>query len=174
MTREDLDKQKFAASYVLEIVNNFGQRIDENQKIIDNKRLTHEGAKLFSLEITKALNGILLEAKTSQGDPASVLEKVLVVIGSISDSIERATKQGTEELIRMESTQEGMKRALDAVKTSALGTLNDVSKIEKMAEAPPPEEKTPRVPGTRPEKVALKRQAADIRAKEAKDLEGEK
>lgn len=168
MTREDLDKQKFAASYVLEIVHNFGQRIDDNQKIIENKRLAHEGAKQFSAEVSKALNGILQEARSSSGDPAITLEKVLGVIGSISESISQAAKQGTEELIRMESTQEGMKRALEAVKTSALGTLSDAEKIEKMANEPPPDSKLPREPGTRPEKVSLKRHASDLREKEAK------
>jgi hypothetical protein len=167
MTREDLERQKFAANYVIDIIDSFNQRIDENQKIIANKRLTHEGAKQFSLEVSKALNSVLLEVGMGKESPAETLEKIVGVIRSISDSIDAATKQGTEELIRMESTQEGMKRALEAVKTTAQGTLLDAEKIVKMAESPPPEDKLPRQAGTRPEKIALKKNAKELREKDS-------
>jgi len=162
MTQEELDRQKFASRRIVTIADELISKLGENERVIYERRLTTGATSSLSTEFISILNQIMGEMRSqSAEDPRVLLENVASIIVSVIKQIEETVKSSNDDVLRLEATQEGMRRALQAVRESGLLQERELEKIEALAEAENPEAR--RKVGEHPETMSVKRNAASLK-----------
>lgn len=162
MTQEELDRQKFASRRIVTIADELIAKLGENEKVIYERRLTTGVTSNLSLEFVSILNQIMGEMRSpSAEDPRVRLENVMNIIASVAKQLEETVKSSNDDVLRLEATQEGMRRALGAVRESGLLQERELEKIEALAETEDPEAR--RKVGEHPEAMRTKRNASSLK-----------
>jgi hypothetical protein len=168
MTQEEFELKKYAATNIVTIADEYLAKIKSNVAAIDEKRISVKSVNQALQEIIRVLSSLVHESKVSELDPAEKLTKVVEVLSSVVNSLESTMKSGNEEIIRLEATQVGMQRALEAVKGMGLSQVRELEKIDSLSNENPDDKS--RSVGERPEKISVKRNAASLKkSRESED-----
>lgn len=162
MTQEELDRQKFAAQRITIVADELIKKLESNDKTIYERRISVSATSSLSRDFLMILSQIFNEAKSqTQDDHQARLERISSIISSVISQIESTIKAADEDVIRLEATQDGMRRALDAVRESGTLQAKELEKIEYLAQKDDPEAR--RKIGEHPETVLSKRTAASLK-----------
>ena len=130
--------------------------------MIYERRLATGATSSLSMEFVAMLNQIMGEMRSpNTEDPQARLENVMNIIASVSKQLEETVKSSNDDVLRLEATQEGMRRALGAVRESGLLQEKELEKIEALAETEDPESR--RRVGEHPEAMRTKRNASSLK-----------
>jgi hypothetical protein len=92
---------------------------------------------------------------------AESVEKSTATLRTLLIWMDETTLKSKIEAAHLEGTQDGMRRALEAVKQTGNMRIAEINKIIELAAADPDESR--RISGDRPEKLSIKRKAAELR-----------
>lgn len=168
MTQEDIDKSKHTSAAIIELAEDLMRKLGQNNQTIIEKRISTAATANLSNEIVTIMNRILTDARSGNDAPDVRLERLSSVVSSIITSLESSVRNNADELIKLEATQDGMRRALEAVKSTGQLRIQELERIEKLAEKENPEAR--RKTGERPEAVATKRNAATLKKNREKEI----
>lgn len=162
MTQEELDRQKFASRRIVTIADELLKKLEENERMIYERRLATGATSSLSMEFVAMLNQIIGEMRSpNTEDPRARLENVMNIIASVAKQLEETVKSSNDDVLRLEAIQEGMRRALGAVRESGLLQEKELEKIEALAETEGPESR--RRVGEHPETMRTKRNASSLK-----------
>ena len=162
MTQEELDKQKFASQRVITVADELLRNLEVNDKTIAERRVSVTATSKLSNDFVSVLNQILAETRAPDvEDPRAHLENLAGIIASVMKQIEEGVRASSDEILQLEATQEGMRRALRAVRESGTLQHRELEKIEELSELDNPEAR--RWAGGHPETMAVKRNAAGLK-----------
>jgi hypothetical protein len=162
MTQEEFEKNKFASQRVISVADELIKKLDANEKTIADRRVSISATTNLSREFISVLSQILNEVRSpTTDDLKSHLENVSNIISSVVKQLDDNVRSSSEEIIKLEATQEGMRRALQAVKESGMLQERELEKIDKLAEKDDPEAR--RKVGEHPENFSAKRNAASLK-----------
>ncbi len=112
-----MQEKRFAAQRLIEVSNELGSQISMNDKMIEERRTVAAATSNLSADILR----IILTIRDSLNDKSQNVEermqKSLDVIGSVVNVLESYPTNQREEIIKLEATQEGIRRTLEAIKT---------------------------------------------------------
>ena len=162
MTQEELEKNKFASQRVITVADELLRNLEVNDKTIAERRVTATATSKLSNDFVSVLNQILAETRAPDvEDPRAHLENLAGIIASVMKQIEESVRVSSDEVIQLEATQDGMRRALRAVRESGALQQRELERIEELSELENPEAR--RKIGEHPETVAAKRNAASLK-----------
>ena len=162
MTQEEFDKNKFASQRIITVADELIKNLDTNDKTIAERRVVVAATSNLSKEVVSVLNQILGEMKsTSVEDPRAHLENLSGIVSSVVGQLEDTIRNSNNEVTRLEATQDGMRRALHAVRDSGLLQEKELEKISALSETENPE--AHRQLGEHPETLSAKRNAATLK-----------
>jgi hypothetical protein len=162
MTQEELDRQKFASQRVIMVADELLRNLEVNDRTIAERRVTATATSKLSNDFVSVLGQILAETRTPGiEDPWAHLENLAGIIASVMKQIEEGIRASSDEVIQLEATQEGMRRALRAVRESGALQQRELEKIEELSELDNPEAR--RKIGEHPETMAVKRNATSLK-----------
>jgi phage shock protein A len=162
MTQEEFDKNKFAAQRVVAVADELIKKLETNDRTIAERRVMTTATSNLSREFISVLNQILGEMKsTSIEDPLVRLENLSNVVASVVSQLEENLRSSNDEVVRLEATQDGMRRALQAVRDSGALQERELEKISALAESENPEAR--RKVGEHPESFSTKRNASSLK-----------
>ena len=112
-----MQEKRFAAQRLIEVSNELGSQISMNDKMIEERRMVASATSNLSADILR----IVLTIRDSLNDKSQNVEermqKSLDVLGSVINVLESYPTNQREEIIKLEATQEGIRRTLEAIKT---------------------------------------------------------
>jgi hypothetical protein len=162
MTQEELEKNKFASQRVITVADELLRNLEVNDKTIAERRVTATATSKLSNDFVSVLGQILAETRAPDvDDPRAHLENLAGIIVSVMKQIEEGIRISSDEVLQLEATQEGMRRALRAVRESGALQQRELEKIEELSELENPEAR--RKIGEHPETMAVKRNAASLK-----------
>ena len=128
-----MQEKRFAAQRLIEVSNELGSQISMNDKMIEERRTVAAATSNLSADILR----IILTIRDSLNDKSQNVEermqKSLDVIGSVVNVLESYPTNQREEIIKLEATQEGIRRTLEAIKT--IGE-NEIRELDSPARPP--------------------------------------
>ena len=162
MTQEELEKNKFASQRIITVADELIKKLDTNDRTIAERRVVTAATSNLSKEFISILNQVLVEMRsTNVEDPRAHLENLSNVVSSVVTQLEETIRVSNDEVTRLEATQDGMRRALQAVRDSGLLQERELEKISTLAEREDPEAR--RKTGEHPESFSTKRNASSLK-----------
>lgn len=165
MTHEELSQVNYASREIVKLSEELLSRLQENSAMIDDKRVSNAAVQLIVNDVANVLNQLVGEIKTGTDAPEQKLGRVAEFLVSFIGSLQASQRTAEDELIRLIATQDGMRRALEAVRETGSLRIQEVERIERLAQQEDPEARRPI--GARPETVAAKRNAKALKKSQA-------
>lgn len=161
MTQEELNQITYASHEIIKLSEDLLTKLEANNATIEEKRVSNGATSTVINDVSGVLNQLIGEIQMGTDTPEQKLSKVAEFLKSFVSSLQSAQKAADDDLIRLTATQEGMRRALEAVRETGNLRIQEVQRIEKLAQQEDPEARRP--VGARPETVATKRNAKSLK-----------
>jgi hypothetical protein len=116
--------------FIINIAEALMQNLNENDNIIIEKRISNATLENVVKELLPALSNIKIEMESSSPIEQRI-QKVTGAIGMIINSLSTSLRAAQDDLIRLEATQDGMKRALTTVKEVGQNVIEGNKKEEE-------------------------------------------
>lgn len=130
MNLEELSKSKHASNSILELVDELIEKLSVNDHIILEQKISVEATRRLTNETTTVLRHVINEINGN--DTAELkISKVSEIVSSLISSLESSMKMSSDDLIRLEATQDGMRRALEVVRSTGRTRMQELEKIEQ-------------------------------------------
>lgn len=168
MNKNEFENQLASASTLISVANELEQKLEENVTAINERKVGSAAAVVVAKDILNLMR-MLQSRLTDESVPADArLQQASDVVRSLTGWLEAFPHSEREDITRMESTQEGMRRALHSVRDTGQARLAALRELEAVAKDPPA---GPRKPGQRPLKIATVQHAKELRESMAEDEE---
>ncbi len=128
-----MQEKRFAAQRLIEVSNELGSQISMNDKMIEERRMVASATSNLSADILRIVLTIRDSLNDKNQNVEERMQKSLDVIGSVVNVLESYPTNQREEIIKLEATQEGIRRTLEAIKT--IGE-NEIRELESPALPP--------------------------------------
>jgi hypothetical protein len=168
MIQKEVEEGKLIADALIKTADNLISKLAENERMIEERKLTKAATDDILDQLTHVISGVLLEAKSGDPDPVKRVEKIIEVLTVITKNLESLKRSASDDLIRFISMQEGMRRALEAVRETGVAKTREIERVLRLSEADDPEAR--RRVGEHPETITAKRNAKSLkRERESSD-----
>jgi len=155
MNNNELEQQRIAAIGAISISDELISRLSENERVLIESRSSSDAASNMVTNVSDVIRRAINEMSTDS------VEKSITTLRTLLAWMEESVIKSKVETARVEGVQDGMRRALEAVKQTGNMRIAEIDKIIELAAAEPDESR--RTSGERPEKLSLKRKAAELR-----------
>jgi len=116
--------------FIINVADALMQNLNENDNIIIEKRISNTTLENVVKELLPALSNVKIEMESSSPIEQRV-QKAAGAIGMIINSLSTSLRAAQDDLIRLEATQDGMKRALTTVKEVGQNVIEENKKEEE-------------------------------------------
>lgn len=158
MHKAEIKHQRIAAEGAISIANNLLIKLEENEKTIVESRIITETTLRLVSSINDVLRRVILELSHE------TVEKSISTLQTLASWLDDCAAKNKTDTTHIEGVQEGMRRALDAVKQT--GTLR-VAEIQRtLALAKDTQDDNKQKIDHHPKKLSIKRKAVEIKAKQ--------
>ena len=161
MTQKDVENGKLVATEIVKLADDLIEKLDANEKTIEDKRVSVSITGDVIDQVSGVLRSVLAESMNQSIDPATRISNLTDALSSIIGSLESSKRSSLDELTRLIGTQEGMRRALEAVRETGNIRLQEIEKVVRLAATEDPEAR--RRLGDRPETISTKRNAKSLK-----------
>lgn len=127
-----MSMDKYASEAIISLADDLIMKLEANDQVINERRISNLAAGRLSGEVVVYLQRAASESQGSGEDVEIRLQKLLDAISSLVGSLETSLRSSNEELIRLEATQDGMRRALEAVRSTGQIRLQEIGKLEDL------------------------------------------
>jgi len=155
MNNNELEQQRIAAVGAISISEDLINKLSENERIIFETKAASNTMSNMTANISDVIHRAINEMN------AESVEKSTATLRTLLTWMDETTLKSKIEAAHLEGTQDGMRRALEAVKQTGNMRIAEINKIIELAAADPDESR--RMSGDRPEKLSIKRKAAELR-----------
>lgn len=155
MNNNELEQQRIAAIGAISISDELISRLSENERVLIESRASSDAASGMVTNVSDVIRRAISEMSNDS------VEKSTMTLRTLLAWMEESITKSKVETARVEGIQDGMRRALEAVKQTGNMRIAEIDKIIELAAAEPDESR--RTSGERPEKLSLKRKAAELR-----------
>ena len=155
MNNNELEQQRIAAIGAISISDELISRLSENERVLIESRSSSDAASNMVTNVSDVIRRAISEMSTDS------VEKSITTLRTLLAWMEESVIKSKVETARVEGIQDGMRRALEAVKQTGNMRIAEIDKIIELAAAEPDESR--RTSGERPEKLSLKRKATELR-----------
>ena len=118
-----MDERKYAAQRLIDVSKELEKQASLNDKIIEERKITSSATCSFSVDILKLILTLRDSMNDQDQDVEDRMRKSLEVLNSIVEALEAYPSSQRDEIIKLEATQEGMRRALEAVRATGENEL---------------------------------------------------
>jgi len=161
MTQEEFDRITYASQEIIKLSDELIGKLEANKAMIDERRIASAATNTMTSQVSGLMNQLLAEIRVSDAPAEQTLSKVVEFLVSLVSTLQSSQSASEEELIRLTATQDGMRRALEAVRETGALRLQELRRIETLSQQDNPEAR--RSIGARPETVAAKRNAKSLK-----------
>jgi hypothetical protein len=161
MTQEEFDRISNVSQEIVKLANELISKLEMNQATIEERRISNAATSTVINEMSNLMNELLTEISSDDAPPDQKLARVKEFLTSLISSLQSSQRSSEHELIRLTATQDGMRRALEAVRDTGNLRIQELARIEILANTENPESR--RSVGDRPETVATKRNAKSLK-----------
>jgi len=161
MTQEEFIRISHSSQEIIKLADELISKLTTNQPMIEERRVSNAATSAMTNEIANLVNGLLAELRASEGTAEQKLGRVMDFLGSLVSSMQSSQRASEDELVRLAATQDGMRRALEAVRETGVMRTQELARIEALSQRDNPEAR--RSIGDRPETVATKRNAKSLK-----------
>ncbi len=133
MTHEEANEVRNVSISVIALANDLLEKVNANDQIISERKISVETTDRLTGEIVNVLRHAASDASSSVDSAEVKLGRLIDIISSLISSMESSSRLSREDLIRLEATQEGMRRALTAVKNEGQLKLQEAEVAHQTA-----------------------------------------
>lgn len=155
MNNNELEQQRIAAIGAISISEDLINKLSENERVIIETRAASIATSNMATNVADVIQRVI------NGMNADSVEESTTMLRTLLAWMEETITKSKIETARVEGIQDGMRRALEAVKQTGNMRIIEIDKIIALAAAEPNE--SHRTSGERPEKLSIKRKAAELR-----------
>ena len=130
MSKDNTNIQKLSAENLINVAEEILRQIGANDQTIYDRKLTSAATINISNDVVKLVSSILKDLGDTAVDAADRVQKAVDVLSSLVSSLDALVQTEREEVIKLEATQSGMRRAAETVKATGENQL-------KLLETPP-------------------------------------
>lgn len=161
MTQEEFDRAAYASQEIINLSDELITKLEANRATIEERRIANVATSAMAGEVSGLMNQLISEIRGNDAPPEQKLTRVVEFLGSFVGTLQSSQRSSEDELIRLTATQDGMRRALEAVRETGSLRLQELSRIDALSQQENPEARRP--VGARPETAATKRNAKSLK-----------
>jgi hypothetical protein len=132
MIREDVDMDRHVSEAIIELADELIKKLEMNDQVINERRVSNAATDRLSWEIISFLRDLISGSQDTNEGPELRISRLTDSISSMMSSLESSIRSSSEELIRLEATQDGMRRALEAVRSTGQVRIQEIEKLEAL------------------------------------------
>jgi len=155
MNNNELEQQRIAAIGAISISEELLNKLSENERVIIESKASSNAVANITINISDVIRRAIDEMNIES------VEKSTATLRTLLTWMEENANKLKIDAVRVEGIQDGMRRALEAVKQTGNMRAAEIEKIVALAAADADESR--RMSGDRPEKLSIKRKAAELR-----------
>jgi len=155
MNNNELEQQRIAAIGAISISEELLNKLSENERVIIESKASSNAVANITINISDVIRRAIDEMNIES------VEKSTATLRTLLAWMEENANKLKIDAVRVEGIQDGMRRALEAVKQTGNMRAAEIEKIVALAAADADESR--RMSGDRPEKLSIKRKAAELR-----------
>jgi len=146
MIQENMEMDRHTSGAIIELADELIKKLETNDQVINERRVSSTATDRLSSEIINFLRHAVAESQDIGEVPDVRLSKLVEAVSSLVGSLETSIRSSSDEMIRLEATQDGMRRALEAVKSTGHVRLQEIEKLESIMDRAGHESDPPKVP----------------------------
>jgi hypothetical protein len=155
MNNNELEQQRIAAIGAISISEELLNKLSENERVIIESKASSNAVANITINISDVIRRAIDEMNIES------VEKSTATLRTLLAWMDENANKLKIDAARVEGIQDGMRRALEAVKQTGNMRAAEIEKIVALAAADADESR--RMSGDRPEKLSIKRKAAELR-----------
>jgi len=155
MNNNELEQQRIAAIGAISISEELLNKLSENERVIIESKASSNAVANITINISDVIRRAIDEMNIES------VEKSTATLRTLLAWMDENANKLKIDAVRVEGIQDGMRRALEAVKQTGNMRAAEIEKIVALAAADADESR--RMSGDRPEKLSIKRKAAELR-----------
>ena len=124
MKNEKEGEGQFAVDHIIKIADELLDKIVVNDSTIAEQQIIVRTTSSLTTQTVEVLRRVIDDARSESDDPAEKLGRVVDLLTTLVSSLETNQRNAEDELIRVEAIQEGMRRALTAVRQAGMPSDN--------------------------------------------------
>ncbi len=129
MKLNDKESMIFAVGVVNDIASDLQQKIDLNDRTIEHRKVSSAASLALAGDVLRVSKMIKELLENSELDHADRVTKALEVVSALNGSLESLPQAEREEIIKLEANQEGMRRVIEAVRSTAAEKLTQQTHV---------------------------------------------
>jgi hypothetical protein len=134
MKRDSKESLQFAAGIVNDIVSDLQGKIDLNDKVIEDRKISSTASLALANDVLRVSRMVKETLENGEIEQAERISKALEIVSALNGSLESLPQAEREEIIRLEANQEGMRRVIEAVRSAATEKLAQNDQINAAPE----------------------------------------
>jgi len=135
MTQEELDRSRQTSIEIIRLAEELISKLETNNQVILERKMAVSANEKLTNDLIAELKESLTSSANCSVDPAAKFEHLVGSITSIIVALESNSKSSLEDIVRLEATQDGMRRALEAVKSTGKLRIQELEKFEAMVKS---------------------------------------
>ena len=160
MNKQEFENQLASATTLITVADDFERKLEENVPRIHERRVGSIAAVKVTNDILPLARLLQIRLLNSEIPLEERHDQVIEVVRSLISWLESFPQSEREDIIRMEATQEGMRRALASIREAGNSKVEALRELEAVAREPL---RAPRKPGQRPVKAATIQHAKELK-----------
>jgi hypothetical protein len=139
MIQKEVEEGKLIADALIKTADSLISKLAENERMIEERKLTKAATDDILDQLTHVISSVLFEAKSGDPDPAIRIEKIVEALTMITKNLDSLKRSTSDDLIRFIALQEGMRRALEAVRETGAAKAREIERALRLSETDDPE-----------------------------------
>lgn len=160
MNKIEFETQVASASALVSVADELERKLEENTVAINERRIGSSAAVNVAKDILNLMRMLQSRIVDESVPIEARLGQTTEVVRSIVGWLEAFPHSERDDIVRMEATQDGMRRALQSVRDTGQARLSVLRELESVAKEPPAGS---RKPGQRPIKASVIQHAKELR-----------
>ena len=119
MNKLNKESKAATADFISALVNDLQSRISVNDATIENRKIASNSSLALAADISKVVKIIQDSLSNESIDPNDRISKSLEMVSALQSSLESFPRTEREEIIRLEASQDGMRRVIDVIREAA-------------------------------------------------------
>lgn len=135
MSKLNKESRAAVSDFVSTLVQDLQSKISVNDVTIQNRKISSNSSIALTadiLKVIKIIRGSLVDDSIELADRVS---KSLEMVAALESSLENFPNTEREEIIRLEASQDGMRRVVEAVRESGASYAAEISQVDSKISA---------------------------------------
>lgn len=133
MNKLNKESKAVIEDFISSLVHELQEKISVNDATIENRKVASSSSLALAADILKVVKIIRESLSDNSAEPSDRISKSLEIVSALESSLDNLSRSEREEIIRLEASQDGMRRVIEAVREAASSRVSELAPESKIS-----------------------------------------